>query len=127
MIEISHRRLPLEHATVLAQLTQIRDALVQLRRQAQHRRASAAARTRSSNGTSSASTTSRASASCRELYGYLSKQFTIFGQHVHIGCPDADAALLMLHRMSRYIPHFIALSASSPFVQGQDTRSIRRG
>nr|WP_279343804.1 YbdK family carboxylate-amine ligase [Variovorax terrae] len=56
-----------------------------------------------------------------ELYGYLSKQFTIFGQHVHVGCPDADTALLMLHRMSRYIPHFIALSASSPYVQGQDT------
>ena len=56
-----------------------------------------------------------------QLYGYLSKQFTIFGQHVHIGCPDADSALLMLHRMSRYIPHFIALSASSPYVQGQDT------
>lgn len=55
------------------------------------------------------------------LYGYLSKQFTIFGQHVHIGCPSADAALVMLHRMSRYIPHFIALSASSPFVQSQDT------
>ncbi|HTH78963.1 MAG TPA: YbdK family carboxylate-amine ligase [Ramlibacter sp.] len=57
-----------------------------------------------------------------ELYGYLSKQFTVFGQHVHIGCPDADAALLMLHRMSRYIPHCVALSASSPFVQGQDTQ-----
>lgn len=57
-----------------------------------------------------------------ELYGYLSKQFTIFGQHVHVGCPTADDALLMLHRMSRYIPHFIALSASSPFVQGQDTQ-----
>ena len=57
-----------------------------------------------------------------ELYGYLSKQFTIFGQHVHIGCPDADSALLMLHRMSRYIPHCIALSASSPFVQGHDTQ-----
>ncbi len=56
-----------------------------------------------------------------QLYGYLSKQFTIFGQHVHIGCPDADSALLMLHRMSRYIPHFIALSASSPYVQGHDT------
>lgn len=56
-----------------------------------------------------------------ELYGYLSKQFTIFGQHVHVGCPSADSALLMLHRMSRYIPHFIALSASSPYVQGQDT------
>ena len=57
-----------------------------------------------------------------ELYGYLSKQFTVFGQHVHVGCPNPDAALLMLHRMSRYIPHFIALSASSPFVQGQDTQ-----
>jgi carboxylate-amine ligase len=57
-----------------------------------------------------------------ELYGYLSKQFTVFGQHVHIGCPSADAALLMLHRMSRYIPHCVALSASSPFVQGQDTQ-----
>lgn len=56
------------------------------------------------------------------LYGYLSKQFTIFGQHVHVGCPDADSALLMLHRMSRYIPHFIALSASSPYVQGHDTQ-----
>ena len=55
------------------------------------------------------------------LYGYLTKQFTIFGQHVHVGCPSADAALMMLHRLSRYIPHFIALSASSPFVQGQDT------
>jgi carboxylate-amine ligase len=56
-----------------------------------------------------------------ELYGYLSKQFTIFGQHVHVGCPDANTALVTLHRMSRYIPHFIALSASSPYVQGQDT------
>ncbi len=46
-----------------------------------------------------------------ELYGYLSKQFTIFGQHVHVGCPDADSALLLLHRLSRYVPHFIALSA----------------
>jgi carboxylate-amine ligase len=56
-----------------------------------------------------------------QLYGYLTKQFTIFGQHVHVGCPDADTALYTLHCMSRYIPHFIALAASSPFVQAQDT------
>lgn len=56
-----------------------------------------------------------------ELYGYLAKQFTVFGQHVHIGCPDADSALYLLHSMSRFIPHFIALSASSPYVQGVDT------
>jgi carboxylate-amine ligase len=56
-----------------------------------------------------------------QLYGYLSKQFTIFGQHVHVGCPTADTALYTLHCLSRYVPHFIALAASSPFVQGQDT------
>ncbi|HEX3381832.1 MAG TPA: YbdK family carboxylate-amine ligase [Paraburkholderia sp.] len=56
-----------------------------------------------------------------ELYGYLAKQFTVFGQHVHIGCPNPNSALYLLHSMSRFIPHFIALSASSPFVQGVDT------
>ncbi len=55
------------------------------------------------------------------LYGYLAKQFTIFGQHVHIGCASGDDALFLLHALNRYIPHFIALSASSPFVQGRDT------
>jgi len=55
------------------------------------------------------------------LYGYLAKQFTIFGQHVHIGCPDGDAAIYLTHILSRYVPHFIALSASSPFQQGEDT------
>lgn len=55
------------------------------------------------------------------LYGYLAKQFTVFGQHVHVGCADGDVALYSLHALSRYIPHFIALSASSPFYQGVDT------
>jgi carboxylate-amine ligase len=55
------------------------------------------------------------------LYGYLAKQFTVFGQHVHIGMPDADSALCVLHALNRYVPHFIALSASSPFSQGSDT------
>ncbi len=56
-----------------------------------------------------------------ELYGYLSKQFTIFGQHVHVGCPGPDEALVLLHGLSRYIPHLIALAAASPFIQGEDT------
>lgn len=56
-----------------------------------------------------------------QLYGYLTKQFTIFGQHVHVGCTSADEALFLLHALNRYVPHFIALSASSPFVQGNDT------
>jgi len=56
-----------------------------------------------------------------ELYGYLAKQFTVFGQHIHIGVPSGDDAVWLTHMMSRYIPHFIALSASSPFSQGMDT------
>ncbi|MGH8765641.1 MAG: YbdK family carboxylate-amine ligase, partial [Burkholderiales bacterium] len=52
---------------------------------------------------------------------YLAKQFTVFGQHVHIGCAGGDDALYLLHAMSRYIPHLIALSAASPYYQGVDT------
>lgn len=55
------------------------------------------------------------------LYGYLAKQFTVFGQHVHVGCPNADQALPLLHGLSRFVPHLIALSASSPYVRGVDT------
>lgn len=55
------------------------------------------------------------------LYGYLAKQFTVFGQHVHIGCASGDDALFLLHSLNRFVPHFIALSASSPFFQGSDT------
>lgn len=55
------------------------------------------------------------------LYGYLAKQFTVFGQHVHVGCASPDEALFLLHALNRYVPHFIALSASSPYSQGVDT------
>lgn len=56
------------------------------------------------------------------LYGYLAKQFTVFGQHVHVGVEDADRALWLLHGLSRFVPHLVAMSASSPFVRGVDTR-----
>ena len=56
------------------------------------------------------------------LYGYLAKQFTVFGQHIHIGCSSGDDALFLLHALNRYVPHFIALAASSPFFQGYDTQ-----
>lgn len=56
-----------------------------------------------------------------DLYGYLAKRFTVFGQHIHIGCPDGDAAVYLIHQLSRYLPYLIVLSASSPFHQGEDT------
>jgi len=55
------------------------------------------------------------------LYGYLAKQFTVFGQHIHVGVANGDDAVYLTHGLSRYIPHFIAMSASSPFSQGEDT------
>lgn len=54
-------------------------------------------------------------------YGYLAKQFTVFGQHIHIGCVDADDAIWLTQALQAYVPYFIALSASSPFLDGEDT------
>lgn len=48
-------------------------------------------------------------------YGELGTLF------VNVGCASGDDALFLLHSLNRYVPHFIALSASSPFVQGRDT------
>jgi carboxylate-amine ligase len=55
------------------------------------------------------------------LYGYLAKQFTVFGQHIHIGVESGDDGVYLTHALAPYMPHFIALSASSPFSQGVDT------
>lgn len=55
------------------------------------------------------------------LYGYLAKQFTVFGQHVHIGVESGTQALQLLHALGRFVPQFIALAACSPFYQGSDT------
>ena len=55
------------------------------------------------------------------LYGYLAKQFTVFGQHIHIGVASGDDAVRLTHGLARFIPHFIVLSASSPYSQGEDT------
>lgn len=54
-------------------------------------------------------------------YGYLAKQFTVFGMHIHIGCSNGDEAIYLTHALSRYVPHFIALSAASPFYEGVHT------
>ncbi len=54
-------------------------------------------------------------------YGYLAKQYTVFGLHIHIGCATPEDMLYLLHSLPRYVPQLIALSASSPFCQGIDT------
>jgi glutamate---cysteine ligase / carboxylate-amine ligase len=56
-----------------------------------------------------------------QRYGYLAKQFTVFGQHIHVGCESADDAIWLAQALGVYVPVFIALSASSPYVDGVDT------
>ncbi|BCA96006.1 putative glutamate--cysteine ligase 2 [Legionella antarctica] len=54
-------------------------------------------------------------------FTYLSKIATVFGQHIHIGCGNAENAIYLTHAISRYVPQLIAIAASSPFYQGVDT------
>lgn len=56
-----------------------------------------------------------------ERYGYLSKQFTVFGQHIHVGVRSGDEAIWLTHALNAHIPYFIALSASSPYMDATDT------
>jgi len=56
-----------------------------------------------------------------DRYGYLAKSFTVFGQHIHIGVESGDDAIYLTHALARFIPHFIGLSAASPYYQGADS------
>ena len=55
------------------------------------------------------------------------RQFLIFGLHVHIGIDDADKSIYVMNRLTNYIPHLIALSASSPFWNGFDLAWLPAG
>jgi glutamate---cysteine ligase / carboxylate-amine ligase len=52
---------------------------------------------------------------------WLTYQRVVFGLHVHIGMPNGDMAIGVINLMVQYLPHLIALSASSPFWEGVDT------
>jgi len=52
---------------------------------------------------------------------WLARRLQIFGVHVHVGVRSAEKAIAIANALSAYIPHFLALSASSPFWQGSDT------
>ena len=49
------------------------------------------------------------------------QRLMIFGLHVHVGMDSAEKAVAVFNQLSNYIPQFLALSASSPFWQGNDT------
>ena len=49
------------------------------------------------------------------------RQMQIFGIHVHVGVRSGEKAIAVVNALSAYIPHFLALSASSPYWMGHDT------
>jgi carboxylate-amine ligase len=52
---------------------------------------------------------------------WMARRLQIFGIHVHVGVRSAEKAIAIANALSLYIPHFLALSASSPYWMGRDT------
>lgn len=52
---------------------------------------------------------------------WLARRIQTFGVHVHVGVSDADRVIPIVNALSAYLPHFLALTASSPFWSGHDT------
>jgi glutamate---cysteine ligase / carboxylate-amine ligase len=51
----------------------------------------------------------------------LARQLQIFGVHVHVGVRSPQKVMPIVYGLAKYLPHFLALSASSPFWVGRDT------
>jgi carboxylate-amine ligase len=52
---------------------------------------------------------------------WVARQLQIFGVHVHVGIRGPQKAIPIVNALLAYVPHFLALSASSPFWIGSDT------
>ncbi|HMR13234.1 MAG TPA: YbdK family carboxylate-amine ligase [Arachnia sp.] len=57
-----------------------------------------------------------------ERNGYWGTQMAINGLHIHTGIDARDKALPIVYGLARFAPYFIALSASSPYWMGEDTK-----
>ncbi|MBA2641455.1 MAG: YbdK family carboxylate-amine ligase [Actinobacteria bacterium] len=53
-----------------------------------------------------------------ELLRYVVWRNNTFGLHVHVAIRGADRAIAVLNGMRNFLPEILALSASSPFVEG---------
>ncbi|QBI52428.1 glutamate--cysteine ligase [Streptomonospora litoralis] len=52
---------------------------------------------------------------------WLARRILTFGVHVHVGVRSREKAIPMVNALADYLPHFLALTASSPFWSGHDT------
>ena len=52
---------------------------------------------------------------------HIARRLMIYGLHVHIGMRDGEHCIAQMNEFLYYLPHLLALSASSPFWGGNDT------
>jgi glutamate---cysteine ligase / carboxylate-amine ligase len=52
---------------------------------------------------------------------WMAERLQIFGVHVHVGVRSPEKVVAIANALSFYIPHFLAVSASSPYWHGHDT------
>ena len=57
----------------------------------------------------------------RRQMGGVARRMLICGMHVHVGIEDEATRIDLMPQLSYFLPHLLALSASSPFWQGEDT------
>ncbi len=49
------------------------------------------------------------------------RRLLIYGLHVHVGLQSGEKAIAVSNALANYLPHLLALSASSPFIDFEDT------
>ena len=57
----------------------------------------------------------------RERHDRIAREVNIFGMHIHVGVPERIERTPLMERVRGFIPHLLALSASSPFADAEDT------
>jgi len=56
----------------------------------------------------------------KDLAGAV-RRLLICGMHIHCGIEDNDLRIDLMNQVGYFLPHILALSASSPYWQGEDT------
>jgi glutamate---cysteine ligase / carboxylate-amine ligase len=57
-----------------------------------------------------------------DAIGLPARRMLICAMHVHVGVEDDDLRVDLMNQVAYFLPHLLALSGSSPFWEGDDTR-----
>ncbi len=56
-----------------------------------------------------------------EAMQWPARRLLICGMHVHVGVQSGERAITIINEVKRHLPVFLALSASSPYFEGEDS------